>query len=442
MSTQYTVEQILQLAPDDASKKSGKGLAKATHWVTSGYNELAIWGECKGSGSNPYQTRIDLQNMAFKCTCPSRKFPCKHAIGLFLLYVQDISVLTQSDDPPDWVADWLAGRAEKQQAKVSKPAKNPAVSAKTQAKREASVQAGLEDINLWLMDLVRSGFNDLKNRPYHFFEQQAKRMIDAKASGVARYLQSFASIVNSGEIDWASNLLMEMAKLHLLLESYKNIEQLDPALQQDIKALIGWSQSKEELADLPAVRDQWFVCGQYTENQPDLVTQRIWLYGQTTGKFALLLNFAIPTNLLSLDRQWLTGATTDAELIFYPSAYPLRALVKNRFGNLDSTIAVGVKQIQAVYQTYQSALSQQCWFNRLPIILEDMRLYKHPTESRWGLQDAVQDSLEIAPQFADIWQLLAASAGAPINVFGEYNGTHFLPLGIWQTYGYQPLNAL
>ncbi|MGB8191873.1 MAG: SWIM zinc finger family protein, partial [Chitinophagaceae bacterium] len=75
-------EQILALAPDESSKKSGKELSNASKWVSKGANETALWGECKGSGSKPYQTQVDLANIAFKCSCPSRKFPCKHGLGL------------------------------------------------------------------------------------------------------------------------------------------------------------------------------------------------------------------------------------------------------------------------------------------------------------------------------------------------------------------------
>jgi len=79
-----TEDQILTLAPDEASKKSGKDLANPSKWVSKGANEKALWGEAQGSGSKPYQTQVDLVNIAFKCSCPSRKFPCKHGLGLLL----------------------------------------------------------------------------------------------------------------------------------------------------------------------------------------------------------------------------------------------------------------------------------------------------------------------------------------------------------------------
>src|SRR6185436_6036947 len=77
----WTEEQVLSLAPDESAKKSGRELASPSKWVSRSANEKALWGECKGSGANPYKTQIDLSNIAFKCSCPSRKFPCKHGLG-------------------------------------------------------------------------------------------------------------------------------------------------------------------------------------------------------------------------------------------------------------------------------------------------------------------------------------------------------------------------
>src|SRR5438034_388094 len=114
MSQSWTAEQILALAPDAGSQKAGRDLASARKWKTLGRSEGAegaVWGECQGSGKDPYQTQIDLSEPAFRCSCPSRKFPCKHGLGLFLLFAASPGDFAQSE-PPAWVADWLAGRAK------------------------------------------------------------------------------------------------------------------------------------------------------------------------------------------------------------------------------------------------------------------------------------------------------------------------------------------
>ena len=87
MLLNLTEEQITQLAPDAASVKAGKGLANRTKWVLLEHSDRAIWGHCQGSGKTPYQTVVDTKNIAFKCSCPSRKFPCKHGVGLLFMYM-------------------------------------------------------------------------------------------------------------------------------------------------------------------------------------------------------------------------------------------------------------------------------------------------------------------------------------------------------------------
>ena len=76
MSATWTQEQILALAPDASSAKNGVALATSRKWSSLGCNEKAVWGDFQGSGKEPYKTQIDLTEPAFKCTCPSRKFPC------------------------------------------------------------------------------------------------------------------------------------------------------------------------------------------------------------------------------------------------------------------------------------------------------------------------------------------------------------------------------
>ena len=85
---ELTSESVLALAPDASSVKAAQALLKPGQWPTLGFNENAVWGECKGSGSKPYQVEADLSGPVFKCTCPSRKFPCKHSLALLLLRVQ------------------------------------------------------------------------------------------------------------------------------------------------------------------------------------------------------------------------------------------------------------------------------------------------------------------------------------------------------------------
>ena len=119
---ELTSESVLALAPDASSVKAAQALLKPGQWPTLGFNENAVWGECKGSGSKPYQVEADLSGPVFKCTCPSRKFPCKHSLALLLLRVQQEAAFTQGE-APDWVKEWLDAR-EKRAARQEQKQEN------------------------------------------------------------------------------------------------------------------------------------------------------------------------------------------------------------------------------------------------------------------------------------------------------------------------------
>src|SRR5512145_897060 len=116
---QWHRDQIIALSPDAAAAKAAQELTTLRKWVTLGAGETALWGECQGSGAKPYQVSIDLTGPAFKCSCPSRKFPCKHGIGLFLILAQQPGILTEKSPPP-WTIEWLSKRVEKEEKKASK----------------------------------------------------------------------------------------------------------------------------------------------------------------------------------------------------------------------------------------------------------------------------------------------------------------------------------
>ncbi len=47
-----------------------------------------MWGRCRGVGREPYETMVDHAHVAWRCTCPSRSHPCKHALALLIMWVK------------------------------------------------------------------------------------------------------------------------------------------------------------------------------------------------------------------------------------------------------------------------------------------------------------------------------------------------------------------
>jgi hypothetical protein len=435
----WTSEQVLALAPDAGSAKSGRDLAAPRKWTTLGADDVAAWGSIQGSGKDPYRTSIDLTGPAFKCSCPSRKFPCKHGLGLFLILAQQPAALTEKT-PPAWTAEWLAKRAEKAEQKTAaantpetppdpEAAAKAAVAAeKRVASRESKVAAGLEELGVWLDDLVRSGFANLPGKPSSFWANPAARLVDAQAPGLARRVSALDGITTIGA-RWPTKLLRETSLLHLVREGWSRSSSLAEPTQADLRATIGFTTGQQDVLALPGVRDRWLVTGQRVEEEDRLRTQRTWLSGTETKRPALCLSFsAAPSQ--PLDVSLVPGTTIDAELVFYPSAWPLRALVKQRHGPPESSLPkLPHDTIAAARASAAEALAANPWIERVPFAFSAVTPLRR--ESGWLIRDAAGHALPLAVTEEKAWVLYSLSGGQPLALMGEWDGETLRPLSVW-----------
>jgi hypothetical protein len=433
MPDQWTPEHVLALAPDAASAKNGRGLATPSKWSVLGSNATVLWGQCQGSGKDPYRTQIDIQEPAFRCSCPSRKFPCKHGLALFLLFSEQTAGFTEQS-PPDWVTEWLEGRSQRAEKQIEKQAKqhakqaDPVAQAKRAATRQQKVQAGVQELRLWLEDRVRQGLVSLQQEPYQTWETMAARMVDAQAPGLARHLRDMAGLAHSGS-GWMHRLLAELGQLYLLLEGYERLESLPATVQADVKSQMGWTINQEDVLSSSTRSDLWLVVGQRTEEEDRLKVRRTWLWGLTESQSALLLDFAHGNQ--AWEQTLLLGTGLEAELAFYPSAYPLRALVKTQqTGVLLANAPPGMDVTTAIAQ-YHQALAVCPWIQRFPMLLQEVVPFQD--QDQWLLQDQQLTVLPLSTHLdkQGYWRLLALSGGYPVTLFGEWNGTDFQPLSVW-----------
>ncbi|MDX2099423.1 MAG: SWIM zinc finger family protein [Leptolyngbyaceae cyanobacterium bins.59] len=433
MSVQWTAEQVLALAPDAASAKNGRGLASRRKWVSLGSGPSIVWGECQGSGKDPYRTQIDLREPAFRCSCPSRKFPCKHGLGLFLILVESPTEFVETD-PPTWVTDWLATRSQKvekqaeKQAKQQQQAADPEAQAKRSLARQQKVSAGVQELRRWLEDRIRQGLATVPQESYQFWDNVAARMVDAQAPGLARHLRDCAGIIHSGT-GWSDRLLARMGGIYLLTEGFHHLESLPPSVQADVRTQIGWTMNQDEVLKEPAQADLWLVVGQQTEVEERLKVRRTWLYGLGKANFALLLEFAHGKQ--PFEYSLFPGTCLEAELVFYPSAYPLRALIKNR------QEAVLLKQnppgmnIHQAIGTYHQGFAQCPWLEQFPMLLQAVVPFQE--QGIGFIRDEQGMLIPLSPHLdaKQVWQLLALSGGYPLTLFGEWNGSSLVPLQVW-----------
>ena len=432
MTTDWSPQHIATLAPDSASLKAAQKLLSSRNWPLLGSNEQALWGHCLGSGSKPYLVRIELDEPAFKCSCPSRKFPCKHALALLLLYGQDRTRFQPPAAAPDWVQEWLDSRAQrksKQATKTASKAADPVAQSKRQEQRAEKVARGVEELQRWLEDLVRAGLADLPGKPYRFWDNMRARLIDAQAPGLANRVQGLATLVASANPDWSERLLEQLGQLYLLLQAFQRLDQLDPLLQQDVRGLIGWPFSKDTILQQPACIDDWVVLSREQTENDNLITLKIWLYGQQQRQSALLLYFAPTSQRAHLPGGLLSGQILHGAVHYYPSATPLRALLgEHRIVTTNPPALNGHDNCEQALQAYHQALLRNPWLDTYPLLLNDVRLQY--CESRLCLHDRTDQELPLRASNTTLWHLLALAGSEPCTLFGEWDGTRLRALGI------------
>jgi hypothetical protein len=439
MTDPWTIDKVLTLAPDASAAQAGRQLATPTKWTGLGRGEQVLWGECQGSGKNPYRVQIDLVEPAFQCSCPSRKFPCKHSLGLLLLLAQAPQALPVGETPA-WVVEWLQGRAKRAEQKQKRKERaesavtaptDPAAAARRAAERQRKVAAGLADLEVWLKDLVRQGLAECPSRPYAYWETMAARMVDAQAPGLARLVREMGSIVASGE-RWQDRMLARLANMHLLLEGHKRLDVLPAEVQADIRGLVGWTQNQDELLGQPGVGDTWCVLGQRVEQEDNLRVQWTWLRGRGSGRSALVLQFAHGT--AGFEVSLVPGTQRHSELVFYPGT-SMRALIKDGAGAAEPLVQMpGHQTVAEGMAGYSEALASCPWIERYPLALA--AVVPVCQAENWALSDSEGYCLPLACSFVRTWELLAMSGGEPIGVFGEWDGQCLLPLSAIDSDGF------
>lgn len=448
MTTAWTADHVGSLAPDAASLSAARKLRGK--WHGTGIHDTALWGLCQGSGSRPYQTIVDLSGPAYKCTCPSRKFPCKHALSLLLSW--SAGEVSAADTVADFAADWLGGRSARAEKAAAQP-KPVRVSAATADKRRALVEAGLGDLEIWLTDQVRTGLAQ-SDRSLAAFERVAARMVDAKAPGVATALRQLPLLTSHSE--WPRLLLREYARLHLLATAHARIESLSPALQASVRTHVGYSTQVDAVREEPAVRDTWLVLGIRTtsenaHNSRPLWTRRVWLRGRTTARWALLVDHQSGSPSFPADTPP-PGHQVDAEVHYYPAAGPLRAIWGTRhampepFTTLPRTIVepvvprsdsatgtVDLAEDSARQGSIAAALTEQAaalgadpFLRSWPVLLSEVVPVRG--EDGWQLVEDGGDALPVSIADGEPWRLLGLSGGHPVSVVGEWTVDGLVPV--------------
>lgn len=421
--TRWSLKAVERAAPDAASLAAGRRLATPGPWSETGSTETLVWGRCQGSGRTPYQVSVDLTGPAYRCSCPSRKLPCKHAIALLLLWVQGDDAVAAASEEADFAGSWARARAQRAaDAATAEPPKpvDPEARARRVAQRLALMDAGVEELSLWLADLVRAGAVEARRRPPSWWDGAAARLVDAQLPGLAERVRDLGSEVSRRD-DWADHLLGEVGRWWTAVGAWRRRDQLDDRTRADLHAYLGWSVPTEEVRAADAVDDHWQVLGAHRSEEGRLQQQRTWLRAVGTGEVVLVLDFAARGAVLPAAR--LVGSVVDATLARYPGSGPRRALFATEpaIVSTDARLPEGVG-LAVAFDTLAAVWAQNPWAARVPVVLSQAVL----------AADRVRDAEGEVPLLpaGDPRQLVALTGGRPATVFGELEEGGFRPLAL------------
>jgi hypothetical protein len=427
------------MAPDVSAANAGRKLGKPGPWRGLGRSERAFWGECQGSAI--YQTEVAVLDLATKCTCPSRKFPCKHALGLLFLIAESEAHFAVAEEP-EWVNAWLAKRGvaqQKKQARAEQESKPVDVEAqaKRASKRQANVLAGIEQLELFLSDVVRRGLGRLPAEGPALWDAQARRLVDAQAPGLASRVRSIGYRVGVGD-DWTERVIGELGRLALLTRAYRRISELPTELAHDVRRYVGFTLDQAEvIAHADVVEDEWIVASSTVTDDERLSLQRSWLVGAESARRALSIQAAAGTS--RFQEVLVPGTAFRAKLAFWPAARPERALIAER---LSATVSGRVPphpgSIGDLADEYATALSLDPWVGRTLALLEAVRVSRE-SASRFSVVDGAGRSLYLRGDAHEV--LWAVSGGHPILLVAEWNGFELDALAAYDDGRCVPLSA-
>jgi hypothetical protein len=415
---------------------------------------------------------VNEADAGYKCTCPSRKFPCKHTLALMWMRAEKTTAFTPAT-LPEWVKDWLSRRRGKSTTAIKdedeeqpKPrpsirlteipeaAEKPDPKAEQRAaaarernrvEREAAVLAGLEDLDTWLSDQVQHGMATFVAQTAQACRTIAQRLVDAKASGLAGRLDALPTrLFTLPGPARPTAAIRELGQVHLISQAYRRTSELPELLAADARQAVGWSVTREALlSDSKVLRvdAKWRVFAVLSEAQPDRLRRvETWLWRENDGdnepQCAVLIDF-IPIATGAATGGYLVGDQIDAELAFYRSTIPLRAQIatlKRGAEQNSEPLALPKERLSVSYAKYEHALAQLPWLGTFPV------------SSRWasvrrnGEQLYLYDGetqLSLPLHSSQTNQALPLASIDHIDGIGLWNGYEFTlawaetPLGRW-----------
>lgn len=248
---QITEQQISTLATNASAMANAKKIVQKGGFVklSASADGTFYLGECSGSGKTNYITSADYINESepvFRCSCPSRQFPCKHSLAL-LMEIKDGKTFTTCEIPED-IMDKRAKKEARVEKKAEKKTTPPKTNKNAAAKKLKKQLEGLDLTEQMMQELLNAGLGTLTGNSVGNYKDLAKQLGDYYLPGPQLYVNRLILNIEQMHRDSDNRHYEEavkiLVKLHALVKKSKeylneklnteNLEQEDTILYEEL----------------------------------------------------------------------------------------------------------------------------------------------------------------------------------------------------------------
>lgn len=234
-----TKEYIEQHAPDLSTIKNAQGLSKKGLFLNHSRNQEddLYFAECSGSGKSTYKVSADFlkeNQPIFRCSCPSRKLPCKHSIGL-LEEILKGKTFNISDIPQDILnkREKQEKRKENAEKRASEPAKPKKINKTARLKKINKQLEGLEIAQTMVDELLSKGLSLVESTPIKYYKDIAKTFGNYYLTGVQDCVLDLITAIKNIEAKEKNyqEVLLILVKINTLVKKSRDF--LNQSLQDE-----------------------------------------------------------------------------------------------------------------------------------------------------------------------------------------------------------------
>ncbi len=264
-----TEEYVKSTAFNDSAFNNAKKLVKSGDVINTYITKEQdlIFGECVGSGKSNYKTSVDFINPdepVFRCSCPSRQIPCKHATALLYHYFLNAASYVEGEVPEDVASkrEKIEKRAEKKKEEAVKPKK---INVTAFVKKMKQQLEGIELVDQFISECLKTGFASIPLTQIKSYQKELVKELgnyyipsyQAQVEVILDDLESAAKDDSQDRTVYYQQALTQMSKLQMLIKkSKKTLEEYIAAKKAvdvdsaDIFTRMGYIWKLEELKAL------------------------------------------------------------------------------------------------------------------------------------------------------------------------------------------------